>query len=680
MYIPANHHNLQRPLTPFIGSAIFLIILGILSIIGWLLHVMPLTSVVNNYVTMKFNAALCFMLAGIAFMLLIKYDTLFLKILFYFFTACFGIIGIVTLSQEAFTYSAGIDQFFVVDYNSIALHSSSPGRMSPATAFCFTTLAISFLGIGSVSVAYRKTAQVILHVITFVAFISIIGYLLKVPNAFKFVFFSSMALNTAVGFLVISVAASGINFNLGITSLFTGVGIGNVVARKLFPRMVIILLLLGYISIKIERAHYVNDELGVVLSTVSFILISLFLLWGTLNEMNALEQKRTNAENEIRLLNKNLEDKVLQRTNDLKQSNERFIKILNSSPTCIAITNIQTGKYVDINPALLEMLCFTQDEVIGHTAAELKIISAEFRLYMVDCLKKQGYIKNEETVLKDKYGNDKHCMLSAEILEYNNEKFMMSFVHNITELKIIENNLKETKQNLEVLTDKLTNQNKQLLSFAHIISHNLRSPVANLNLLIHFYKESTSNEDRNDLWGNFDTVVDHLNITLDELLETLKIQEDVEKERETLSFETIFNSVNETLVGQIRESGAIIKTDFSKCGQVTYPKIYLESILLNLISNAIKYRSPDRVPEIMLETSEIGREVTLTVQDNGLGIDLVRHAKNMFGMRKTFHRHAEAKGLGLFITKTQIEAMGGEISVESKVGEGTKFKVVFNRK
>ena len=81
-----------------------------------------------------------------------------------------------------------------------------------------------------------------------------------------------------------------------------------------------------------------------------------------------------------------------------------------------------------------------------------------------------------------------------------------------------------------------------------------------------------------------------------------------------------------------------------------------------------------------ITTDNIDGELMLTVQDNGLGIDMARHSKNLFGLRKTFHRHAEAKGLGLFLTKTQVEAMGGEIAANSVVDEGTAFKIIFNKK
>ena len=414
-----------------------------------------------------------------------------------------------------------------------------------------------------------------------------------------------MALNTGFGFLLLSTVASLINYNLGFTGLFTGKGTGNIVARRLFPGMAIILLVTGYVSIELQRANYITTEFGVIISTISFLIIGLFLIRDTVKEMNRLDSKRTEAENETRLLNKNLEDIVLERTYDLKLSNERFLTIFNSNPICIAITNLDSGQYVDVNVALLEMLGYQRDEVIGHTASELSVISNDYRQYMVDSLAKYGFIKNEDAAFKTKNKAVKHCILSAELLEDRNEKYLMSFVYDITERKIIENNLHETKRDLEVLTDRLLGQNKQLLSFAHIISHNLRAPVSNLNLLVHFYKESTIEQEQEELWQNFETVIGHLNTTLDELLETLKIQEDTTKEREKLSFGKTFNAIKEILIGQIMETEAVIFTDFSKAPDIYYPKIYLESIMLNLISNAIKYKSPERAPEITLSSDNI---------------------------------------------------------------------------
>jgi len=105
---------------------------------------------------------------------------------------------------------------------------------------------------------------------------------------------------------------------------------------------------------------------------------------------------------------------------------------------------------------------------------------------------------------------------------------------------------------------------------------------------------------------------------------------------------------------------------------------YLESILINLITNAVKYKDESRPPFISITAEKIGKYTILSVKDNGLGIDLDKHGKKLFGMYKTFHNHKDAKGIGLYIAKNQIEAMKGKIEVNSTIGKGTEFKIFFN--
>jgi K+-sensing histidine kinase KdpD len=107
---------------------------------------------------------------------------------------------------------------------------------------------------------------------------------------------------------------------------------------------------------------------------------------------------------------------------------------------------------------------------------------------------------------------------------------------------------------------------------------------------------------------------------------------------------------------------------------------YLDSILLNLISNAIKYRSPDRLATVDIFAGQEANYTFLAVQDNGLGLDLNRHGHKLFGLYKKFHGNTDARGFGLYITKTQVEAMGGRIEVASEVGKGSIFKVYFHEK
>ncbi len=114
-----------------------------------------------------------------------------------------------------------------------------------------------------------------------------------------------------------------------------------------------------------------------------------------------------------------------------------------------------------------------------------------------------------------------------------------------------------------------------------------------------------------------------------------------------------------------------------KTETINYPKLYLESIIYNLVSNAIKYRSKTIQPVIEISTFILGERVQLSVKDNGLGIDLARYGDKLFKLNQIFHEGYDSKGVGLFITKAQIESLGGTISVQSMPNEGCNFTVTF---
>lgn len=231
----------------------------------------------------------------------------------------------------------------------------------------------------------------------------------------------------------------------------------------------------------------------------------------------------------------------------------------------------------------------------------------------------------------------------------------------------------------ENLMDELTVQNQQLNDFANITSHNLRSPASNITALISTIEENSSVEDYKMIFDMLKKVAQNLNDSLNQLMEVLHIKKNKIIDKELLPFQEIYTKILESLQGEILKSGAIIKADFSEIAQVEYSRIYLESIFHNLISNALKYRDKVRIPEISIKTEKKNGNILLHIADNGLGIDLEKHGHKIFGMHQIFHNHPEAKGIGLFMTKTQIESMKGKITVSSEVNIGTTFTVQFSK-
>ncbi len=228
----------------------------------------------------------------------------------------------------------------------------------------------------------------------------------------------------------------------------------------------------------------------------------------------------------------------------------------------------------------------------------------------------------------------------------------------------------------ENLMNELTVQNQQLNDFANITSHNLRSPASNITALIATIEENSPVEEYKMIFEMLKKVAQNLNDSLNQLMEVLHIKKNKIIEKELLTFQEIYSKTIETLQGEILKSEAIIKADFQQVTEFAYSRIYLESIFHNLISNAIKYRAADRIPDITIRTERKNNAVFLHVSDNGLGIDLSKNGHKIFGMHQIFHNHPEAKGIGLFMTKTQIESMGGKIAVVSEVNVGSTFTVM----
>lgn len=216
-------------------------------------------------------------------------------------------------------------------------------------------------------------------------------------------------------------------------------------------------------------------------------------------------------------------------------------------------------------------------------------------------------------------------------------------------------------------------QNKRLQNFAYMVSHNLRSHTGNLEFMVNLYNETDSAEERVEVFAHIKSISSSLNTTVKHLEEIVKIQAEINEDKTLVEFEKIFKQVMCALQSNITDAGAHIDYDFTECPHINYIPAYMESIFQNLLTNAIKYRQKDRPPLIKCYSFTMNNHIYLIFEDNGMGIDMDKHGDKVFGMYKTFHQNSDAKGIGLFITRSQIESLGGTIKVESTVNVGTKF-------
>ncbi|WP_461491928.1 PAS domain S-box protein [Pontibacter sp. HJ8] len=237
---------------------------------------------------------------------------------------------------------------------------------------------------------------------------------------------------------------------------------------------------------------------------------------------------------------------------------------------------------------------------------------------------------------------------------------------------------KEAETRRADLTDQLLKQNQNLQQFAYIVSHNLRAPIANILGLTTIYNKHKPESPMNPrIIDNLFKSARLLDTTIRDLNDILTLRSELDKVREEVAFDAVLKDILGSLSGELAGIVADIQYDFKEAPRVVAVRSYIHSIMHNLISNAIKYKSPDRKLKLELKTYTIPNYICLSVSDNGLGIDLSKEKEKIFGLYKRFHSHTEGRGLGLHLVKTQAELLGGKVEVDSQVNQGTTFNIYF---
>ncbi|MDP1800485.1 MAG: PAS domain S-box protein [Bacteroidota bacterium] len=279
-----------------------------------------------------------------------------------------------------------------------------------------------------------------------------------------------------------------------------------------------------------------------------------------------------------------------------------------------------------------------------------------------------------ETKYVDNHKKEQWLFVSiTPILNDDKELFGLSVAaRNITNRKIFE--LERAK-----ITTELTQRNKDLEQFTYIVSHNLRSPVASiLGLANVLTSQGMTEEVRNECIKGFVTSVKNLDNTIIDLNYILQARKEISEKKELVEFSTIVRSIKESIGNLITKEEVKIDVDFSSINEMYTLKSYIYSIFYNLISNSIKYRKLTETPIIKITSKQVDGKLIIVFSDNCIGIDMEEHGDKVFGLYKRFHLNVEGKGMGLYMVKTQVETLGGKVSLTSKVNVGTEITLEFN--
>jgi PAS domain S-box-containing protein len=353
--------------------------------------------------------------------------------------------------------------------------------------------------------------------------------------------------------------------------------------------------------------------------------------------------------------------------------------VITQTKDAVMITDIDTSQNVIpniifVNSAFTDMTGYTAEEVIGKSP--IMFIGAKSDMLEFDKLKtaiqeyKECFV---ETVNYKKNGEEFWNNFSMiPVTDKDGEhSHWISIQRDVTEEK---NKEKEREQ----LIRELTQNNKDLKQFSYITSHNLRAPLSNLTGLLNLVEDmDIEDPELKEIISGFTKSTHLLNETINDLVKVVIIKDNPSIHKEKVLIKEIFENVFNQLSFLIGLHKPILKIDLEEVSILNINKSYLESIFLNLLTNAIKYRSENRQLKVNISSKVEGDNLVLTFKDNGVGIDLVRNRDKIFGLYQRFHNHPDSKGLGLYLVKSQVEAMGGTINVESTVGKGTTFTIVF---
>lgn len=240
------------------------------------------------------------------------------------------------------------------------------------------------------------------------------------------------------------------------------------------------------------------------------------------------------------------------------------------------------------------------------------------------------------------------------------------YSRNITERK-------KAEKEREKMSIDIIQRSKNLEQFAYIISHNLRAPVAHILGLANVLNGVIEEKDRYRAQDYLFKAVEQMDVVIKDLHKILATKSEIFESKELVNFPNLVNDVKFGIQDLLQHENVTIVTDFSEISEIFSLKGYIQSIFYNLISNSIKYRRKDENPVIHIKSSLHEKTLKISFKDNGTGIDISKHKSSLFGLYKRFHEGIDGRGVGLFMVKTQIEALGGDVTVESEPGHGAEF-------
>ena len=378
--------------------------------------------------------------------------------------------------------------------------------------------------------------------------------------------------------------------------------------------------------------------------------------------------ERIQAEEEVKKLNETLELKVIERTNELektirhlKESENKFEKIFQTSAAGMSIVSLSTFLFVDVNTAFENITGYAATDVIGKGADELNLVAdMEIRNHIRKELSTKGSVKDLEISVKHKSGAIIEVLTAAEIFSHGEDHYVLNIIYDITERKRMEEQLRSV--------------NKELEAFTYSVSHDLRAPLRAVNGYAQILSEDYGkklDEDANRILDIIKYNATKMGTLIDDLLTFSRLgRKEIQKHNIDLNLlvEGALIELNKTTQHRAR-------IRIGKLHNVKGDYALLNQAVINLVGNALKYSSQKKEPLIEIFSEQKANETVFTVKDNGVGFDM-RYVDKLFGVFQRLHsdEEFEGTGVGLAIVQRVIAKHGGRVHAEGKTDEGALFQ------
>ena len=355
----------------------------------------------------------------------------------------------------------------------------------------------------------------------------------------------------------------------------------------------------------------------------------------------------------------------------MSNSDFKYELFFELSPDLLCIAGFD-GYFKKINPAVSKLLGYTLDELYSRPINDF-VYCADKRVTQnarSELAKSKPLLNFENRYVKK---NGEIVWLSWTSLPVESDQLVFAIAKDITHIKRIE------ADRSSLLTN-LNNINQDLKHLTYTTAHDLRSPVNNLLAVLDLLDISKINDiEANELIKVVKLSGVYLKETLDNYVDALSEKHQELAKIEEVNLTSCIQNVMKSIGSLVESSKAKVTIDFSATNTVKFNKTYMESVFLNLLTNAIKYSRSDVSPHIKIRSEVEGNKDLIIFSDNGLGLDMEKVKDKLFGLHQKFHNFKDSKGIGLYLVHNHVTSLGGKISVESEINHGTTFTLSFRK-